>query len=227
MFEPLDASTERALIEWMETHAQEALPHARGYQGSVYKYEANGRRYVVKAALGAGLRGRLARWMLRREREIYRRLEGFAGSPRCHGLVAGRYLVLDYIDGVSLREARIADRKIFFDTLFEQIQELHRRGVAHADLKRRDNLLVVDGRLPCLIDFGAAAFRKPGFSPINHYLYRLAQRFDYNAWAKLKYRGRMEALTQEDRAYYGRTGIEIVARAIKRSYLKVKRRIAG
>jgi serine/threonine protein kinase len=126
-----------------------------------------------------------------------------------------------------LREARIADRKIFFDTLFEQIQELHRRGVAHADLKRRDNLLVVDGRLPCLIDFGAAALRKPGFAPVNHYLYRLAKRFDYNAWAKLKYQGRMDELTPEDRAYYDRTGIEIVARAIKRSYLKLKRRIAG
>src|ERR1051325_4056655 len=97
----LDASSERALIEWMDTHARAAAPHARGYQGSVYKYEANGRRYVVKAAQGTGLRGWLARWMLRREREIYRRLDGFTGSPRCHGLLAERYLVLDCIDGVS------------------------------------------------------------------------------------------------------------------------------
>jgi predicted Ser/Thr protein kinase len=224
---PLDTPTERALIEWIETRAGGVQPHARGYQGAVYLYEADGRRYIVKAALGTGISGGLRRWMLHRERETYRRLDGFAGSPRCHGLLKGRYLVLDYIDGVSLRDARITDRQTFFDTLFAHIKELHRRGVAHADLKRRDNLLVIDGRLPYLVDFGAAIVRKPGFAPINRYLYALAARFDFNAWAKLKYQGRMEELTPEDRAYYGRTGIEIVARAIKRSYLKLKRRVAG
>jgi predicted Ser/Thr protein kinase len=227
MSAPLDARTERALIEWIETRAGTVPPHARGYQGSVYLYEADGRRYIIKAALGAGVRGWLRRWMLRREHGTYRRLDGFAGSPRCHGLLKDRYLLLDYIDGVSLREARIDDRQTFFDTLFAHIEELHRRGVAHADLKRRDNLIVIDGRLPCLVDFGAAIVRKPGFAPINHYLYALAARFDFNAWAKLKYQGRMEELTPEDRAYYGRTGIEIVARAIKRSYLRIKRRVAG
>lgn len=223
----LDATTERALIDWMQTHAPTAAPHARGYQASVYLYDANGRRYVVKAALGAGVHGRLRRWMLKREYEAYRRLDGFAGSPACYGLLDERYLVLDHIAGKSLRETKIGDRAMFFDRLFDHIKEMHRRGVAHADLKRRDNLLVVDGGSPCLVDFGAAIVRKPGFAPINHYLYRLAQRFDYNAWAKLKYQGRMEELTPEDRAYYGRTGIEIVARAVKRSYLKLKRSIIG
>ncbi len=224
---PLDVPTERALIEWIETRAQTVQPHARGYQGAIYLCEVDGRRYIVKAALGTGMHGWLRRWMLRREHEVYRRLDDFAGSPSCHGLLNDRYLVLDYIDGASLREARIVDRKAFFDTLFSHIKELHRRGVAHADLKRRDNLLVIDGRRPCLVDFGAAILRKPGFAPINHYLYSLAERFDFNAWAKLKYKGRMDELTPEDRAYYGRTGVEIIARAIKRSYLKLKRRVTG
>ena len=86
---------------------------------------------------------------------------------------------------------------------------------------------MVGGRLPCLVDFGAAILRKPGFAPFNHYLYELARRLDFNAWAKLKYEGRMEELTPEDRPYYRRTVIEKVARAIKRSYLWLKRRSVG
>ena len=69
--------------------------------------------------------------------------------------------------------------------------------------------------------------RKPGFAPINHYLYRLAKRFDFNAWAKLKYDGRFEEMTAADRVYYHRTRIEKLARAIKRSYLKLKSRLVG
>jgi predicted Ser/Thr protein kinase len=221
----LDSSTERALIEWIEARTRAGDPAlARGYQGAVYLYEGGGRRLVVKAAAGAGVAGWLRRWMLRREFDAYQRLSGFAGSPRCYGLIDDRYLVLEYVDGVSLRSGRIDDRRTYFDTLFAYIGELHRCGVAHADLKRRDNLLVIGGRLPCLVDFGAAIVRKSGFAPFNHWLYELARRFDFNAWAKLKYQGRMEEITPEDRPYYRRTAIEIVARAIKRSYVRLKRR---
>ena len=227
MLAPHERSTERALIEWIEARTRTGDPaHASGYQGAVYLYESDGRRLVVKAAAGGGVAGRLRRWMLRREYDAYRRLTDFAGSPRCYGLIEGRYLVLEFVDGPSLRSGRIDDRRTYFDTLLAHIKELHRRGVAHADLKRRDNLLVIDGRLPCLVDFGAAIVRKPGFAPFNHYLYELARRFDFNAWAKLKYQGRMEELTEEDRPYYRRTVVEIVARAIKRSYVRLKRRSA-
>ena len=224
----LDGPTERALIGWIESRIQTGQTgHARGYQGAVYLYEDGPRRYAVKVAHGRGLYGWLQRWMLRREYRVYRRLTGFAGSPRCHGLLRDRYLVLDYVDAASLRTASIADPRAYYDTLLLFIRELHDRGVAHADLKRRANLLVIDGSRPCLIDFGAAVVRKPGFAPINHYLYRLAQRFDFNAWAKLKYDGRFEDMSPEDRLYYQRTRIERIARALKRSYLSLKRRIAG
>ena len=228
MLAPLDIRTERALIERIEAGIRAGQPaYAHSYQSAVYLCESEGRRFFVKAAVGGGLAGLLRRWMLRREYGAYQRLADFAGSPQCYGLIDGRYLVLEYIDGVSLRSGQIDDRRAYFDTLFAHIRELHRRGVAHADLKRRDNLLVIGGRLPCLVDFGAAIVRKPGFAPFNHYLYELARRFDFNAWAKLKYQGRMEELTPEDRPYYRRTVVEIIARAIKRPYVWLKRRMIG
>jgi predicted Ser/Thr protein kinase len=223
----LDAAAERALIEWIERAAPGGAHYGRGYQGTAYLYEAPGRRLIVKVALGRGMRGWLSRWTLRREYRAYRRLDGFAGSPRCYGLLRARYLVLDYVDGAPLRRASLSDRAAFFDTLLAYIKELHRRGVAHADLKRKDNLLVVEGRDPRLIDFGAAIVRKPGFAPINHYLYALAQRFDYNAWAKLKYDGRFDDMTPEDRMYYRRTTVEKLARVVKRAYLAVKHQVTS
>jgi len=223
-----DIPTERALREWIEALTRAGQPvFAQGYQSPVYLYQGEGRRYIVKAAAGAGLAGMVRRWMLRREYEAYKRLTDFAGCPRCYGLVDGRFLVLEYIDAPSLRSGQIDDRRAYFDTLFAQITELHRRGVAHADLKSKDNLLVIGGRMPCIVDFGAAMMRKPGFAPWNRFVYDLARRFDFNAWAKLKYQGRMEQITPEDLPYYRRTAIEKVARAIKRSYARLKRLVAG
>lgn len=218
----LDRLTESELIGWIERNTPQGRAHAHGYQGQVYLYENAGQRLIVKVAGGA-LPLRWARQaMLRREARAYQRLAGFRGAPRYHGLLRRRYLVLEYIDGIPLRHASIEDRETFFDTLLKHIHELHRRGVAHADLKRQENLMVVDGRTPYLVDFGAAVVRKPGFAPVNHYLYELARKFDFNAWVKLKYRGRFEDVTAADRAYYNRTGVEKLARAIKRGYLRIK-----
>ncbi|MBI3900350.1 MAG: hypothetical protein HY308_19000 [Gammaproteobacteria bacterium] len=220
----LDAATAQALVEWIERYTRTGgTAHARGYQGQTYLYEANGQRLIVKVALGTGVRGWFSRWTLRREHNAYQRLDGFAGSPPCHGLLGGRYLVLDYIDGVPLRDAPIADRQLFFDTLLEYIKELHQRGVAHADLKRKDNLLVIDGRRPCLIDYGAAIVQKRGFTPFNRFFYDLARQFDFNAWVKLKHRY-IEQAPAADLAYYKLTRIEWLARRIKRAYLAIKPR---
>jgi hypothetical protein len=86
---------------------------------------------------------------------------------------------------------------------------------------------VVDGKIPCVIDFGVAVLRKPGFAPINHYLYNLASTFDFNAWVKLKYNGRYEDLTENDGIYFNRTLVEKVSRWIKDTYLIAKKAILG
>jgi predicted Ser/Thr protein kinase len=160
--------------------------------------------------------------MLRNEYRVYSRLSGVRGVPRCYGLLDGRYLVLEFIDGFPVRSARITDRGRFFESLLNLIKELHKVGVAHTDLKKKDNLLVVGGRTPYVIDFGVAVVKKPGFAPINRYLYNLASKFDFNAWVKLKYDGKFENMAEEDRPYYNRTVVEKVSHWIKDTYLRVK-----
>jgi serine/threonine protein kinase len=218
----LDQPQDTDLVAWIERAvANGAGLLAKGYQGAVYLYPGPP-RLAIKTISGNVFSRWLHGRMLRREYAAYQKLNDFAGCPRCYGLLDGRYLVLEYVESVPLRNATLTDHAVFYFTLFNHIVDMHGRGVAHFDLKKKDNLLVTPQGLPCLIDFGAAIVRKPGFAPINHYLYALAARFDFNAWVKLKYDGKFTQASDADRPYYQRTRIEKLARAIKRVYQRLK-----
>ena len=217
MLRGLDGLSEDALARWTEDSlatGQHRLAH--GYQGQTLLYQDKHRRLVIKAPAGRGIHKWIATLMLRHEARVYAQLTDFPAAPRCHGLLRKRYLVLEYIEGAPARHAGIADREAFFAELLGHIKTLHARGIAHSDLQKQDNLLLVDGRHPCLLDFGAAVIRKSGFAPFNHFHYRFAARLDFNQWAKFKYQGRLERMSAADRVYYRRTRIERLARALKR-----------
>jgi len=194
----------------------------RGYQGHTYLLHTDDKPLVIKAPLGRGPAALVSRWMLYNEYRVYRRLAGIDGVPACLGFVGRRYLVLECIDGAPVRRAQITDPEHFFRTLLERIRSMHQRGIAHGDLKKKDNILVVDGRDPWLIDFGVAVVRKNRIAPVNHYLFRLFKRFDYNAWVKLKSRSSAH-LSVAEQGYYRRTLVERVARGVKKTWKRGKR----
>lgn len=216
--------TESRLLKWIETAlAEERHDFGRGYQGRVLLYEQAGRRLIVKVPPRNWL-GWLYRAMMRHEYKVYRRLEGFEGVPRCYGLLNKRYLVLEYIEGVPLRERRPENAGIFFEQFLELLQRLHAVGVAHVDLKKKDNILVVNGETPYLVDFGVAVIRKSGWRPLNRYLFVLGKRFDLNAWVKHKYRKDYGRVSAEDLMHLDRSWIETWARKAKYAYKKLKTR---
>jgi predicted Ser/Thr protein kinase len=197
---PLDLE---AALPAIEAAVAGAAPRLNaGHQGTVHLFDLDGRRLIVKAPTGYWPLRALRLRHLRQEARAYARLAGVAGVPRCHGLAGGRYLVLDYVEGPNARDARLRDNAAFYDRALEVIDALHQRGVAHVDLKRRDNILVAAGEQPLLLDFGLAVLREPGFHPWNHYLYGLACRLDLNAWIKHKYRHRRDEITEPDRRRY-------------------------
>ena len=223
MLPGLDGLSEAALVRWIEdslAHGSHRL--GSGYQGQTLLYEHAGQRLVVKAPTGRGLRRWLALLMLRHEARVYRVLGRFPAAPRCYGLLRNRYLVLAFIDGELARYAEIPDREKFFAELLSHIQALHARGIAHSDLQKKDNLFVTRDGHPCLLDFGAAVVRKPGFAPFNHAHFRFAARLDLNQWVKLKYRGRFQEISVEDRCYYRRTVLERIARALKMAFRQLR-----
>src|SRR5690606_28825153 len=125
-----------------------------GYQASVHLYSAGGRAVVVKKPHASPLLGWLWRRLLKREQRVYERLGGIPGVPRSYGLVADACLVLEYVAGPSLRthENALADREAFFARLLATLRAMHAAGVAHGDLKRKDNVIVADGEVPYLVD---------------------------------------------------------------------------
>lgn len=180
---------------------------ARSNQGQVVQVRTAGVELVVKMPSGSGLAWLARRYSLQREYEAYRRLAGVPGFPVCHGLFDRRYLVLEQVPATPLRHAELADRERFFARLGEIIEAMHARGVAHGDLKNKHNVLVDRDERPVVIDLGTAIVRKPGWSPLNRWLFDYLCQIDRNGWIKLKY-GRYDNVGKADRHLLKRTLIE-------------------
>jgi predicted Ser/Thr protein kinase len=193
----------------------------RGYQATVELYSTSSGNVVVKTAHSRGALGPLYRHLLRREHAVYEQLAGVPGVPRTYGLIDGEHLALEYIAGASLRahEHELKDRAGFFAALLETLRAMHAAGIAHADLKRKANIIVGPGERPWLIDFGIAARR--GTSRLSRAWFAHQAQADYNAWIKLKYGRRIEpaeaasVLSPEDAALYRPLLTERIARAVR------------
>ena len=217
MIKDLDQSSLKQWIEDSLSNNTNTL--AEGYQGKTLLYSKDGQNIVIKIPHGRGLIKYLHTRMVRHEARVYQQLQQLKGIPAYYGLIDNQYLALEFINGDPIRNKRPVDDETYFKLLFELIEQMHKKGVAHMDLKKKDNLLVTHHDEPCALDFGAAIIRKEGFHPINHFLYQLAVRFDYNAWIKHKYYNRniqnMHSIDAEDEIYYHRTFIEKIAKKIK------------
>lgn len=218
----LPADIANGLEQWLAgNNATASRVLSQGYQGKTVIYEQNGMRLVIKMPPTSGLLRFIYAMMLRHEYRAYSMLSGMSGIPRCYGLLHRRFLVLEYIDGETLRKKQPEDRDYFFARMLEIIKELHKRGIAHVDLKKKENILIVNGSEPVFVDFGVAARRKNGFRIVNDYIFRVAKHFDYNAWIKHKYNRQYESVSDEDRQYLKRTIIERISRIIKQFYRKL------
>ena len=190
-----------------------AEPLASSNQGRIHRIDRDGIALVVKSPAGRGLRAAVNRWTLAREARAYARLGGIEGIPACHGLIDGRWLVLDFVDARPLRDSAVDS--IYFDRLKRLIETMHARGVAHGDLKRKANLAVDPGGGPLVLDFGASVLRRGGVHMMNRRLFALMRQTDRNAWIKLKYGG-YAGVSPEDRAWLKHSWIERGLRRLRR-----------
>ena len=209
------------LLRWLraEMRAGRGEKLGAGYQAEVHHYHGPFGDVVVKSPHEEGsllgLLGLLGSRAVRREHSVYSRLTDVQGVPRLLGLLDDKHLVLEYVEGPSLRDydAEIEDREHFFAALLESIQAMHAAGVAHGDLKRKDNVVVSPDGRPHIIDFGIARICEG--EGRGGPLFELVKQMDYNAWAKLKYRRRMDSLSPEDAARYRPLLLERVWRWVR------------
>jgi serine/threonine protein kinase len=189
-----------ALRQWIEgSLARQENVLAVSNQGTLLHYRDGGLDLVIKAAMGSGLVRRLRERTLLREYQAYRRMEGLDGVPKCYGLVAGHYLVLEFVHGVPYREAQWTDRDRWFRELLAVLRSIHDRGVSHGDLKSKANIVVTADEKPCVIDF---------------WLFEHGRRMDINAYVKHKYHGRYEDISGEDLGLLDYSRIEYLVRRL-------------
>ena len=99
----------------------------------------------------------LGPWLLRREVRAYGRLAGIGAIPRLRGWIDEQAIVLEYRPG-ELLSRRLSGRlpSGFVARLEEVIDEMHRRGVVHLDLRHRSNVLAGRDGEPVVLDFASA-----------------------------------------------------------------------
>ncbi len=214
---PSAAGLERCHVEaLLEEAGARAAPGARGYQAAVYVFPDHDPPVVVKAPR-SDLWYRLSRWSIRREYRAYQRLAGVPGVPACYGLYAGEWLVLAYVPGRKLRRRDLtlgADRPHpGVLGLRRTIAEMHRRGVAHTDLKRHNNLILAPDGQFYVIDFGTAFLREPGTrgSP----LWRWAAQQDWNAWARHGWGRKPSDMPRSVARLHRRTALERISGVLR------------
>lgn len=204
------------LQQWIES-SLDCQQHilATSNQGTVLLFEADGIKLVIKSAMGRGAVRKARQATLEREYAAYQRLDGVVGVPACYGLLAQRYLLMEFIDGTTYRQATWEDRDAWFVRLLDIIRSFHARGVSHGDLKSKNNIIAGTDQKPYIIDFGTTFLHKDGFHPINNRLFEYGKRLDINAWVKHKYYGRYKDASPEDRELLDYSKLEYVVRKLR------------
>jgi serine/threonine protein kinase len=138
-------------------------------QADIWLVEWNGTECVLRdySAPRGWFWRQLCRWAVRREIRAHNLLDGVTGIPSLLAeLDKNRYLI-EFIDGPSLDIHRHSLGPEFFEELARILDAMHKRRVAHGDLRNKNILVGPDGR-PYIIDFttawrGTSWWRKPFF----------------------------------------------------------------
>lgn len=134
--------------------------------------------------------------------------------------------MLEHIDGTTLREAQtvLADRERFFARLLATVQAMHAAGVAHGDLKRKENTLVGPDETPYLIDFGIAALGSASAGVLKRKRFATTRQMDLNAWIKLKYGPFTDDLSAAEAALHRPLLVERWARRARKPWKVISMR---
>jgi hypothetical protein len=127
--------------------------------------EVGERRFVVKdfAPRGVWVRHTIGRWITAREVRALRTLDGLPAVPRFLGSIDALAFAVEYRPGRRMSR-KLAGRVSpeFLQRLETALRDMHRRGIAHLDLRHRGNVMVGEDGSPIVLDFGSALTFRPG-----------------------------------------------------------------
>ena len=202
-----------------------------GTRPILWKIEENGLRLVIKdfSRNGFLFRNTVGRFLIWRESKAYRRLRGIKGVPLFYGTIGGLALIVEEIEGKDLESVQKGEElpEDFFKRLRALVGEIHKRGVAHCDLKRAPNIIMGNDGDPCIVDWSASICKKElGFFPLSPIFNRFV-RDDLNAITKISLKYRPEIVSpKEKQQYYHRSRAEIVIRSLRDKARAMLKKIA-
>jgi predicted Ser/Thr protein kinase len=203
----------------IETHCVRVIHRGRGLQSSVYLVEKEGQRAAVKdfsAVENKAFRRFVAPFLISREAKTLQALKGTPGVPEYFGKVDRHAFAMEYIEGTPVADFQEGELDpVVFPRVQEVIDEIHRRGVSHGDLKRRSNLLVTPDKKVYLIDFAAATIGNRTGRFFSNWLQKKMAEIDDKSLAKIKKFAAPELLTEDDLyKLNNKTGLEKLARKL-------------
>ena len=164
------------------------LIDARWIKADIHRIEWNGHPLVVKSFLRKVWPIRLIGLpQVAREARAYRALAGVEHIPELRGTPDRLTLVIDFVEGKRLTHVRKqpGSNRPYVEQLGRLVKAMHSRGVAHLDLRGRDNILVDPGGVLRLIDFAASYTSTPG-SLGHRFLFPVLRSIDRSAFLKWK-----------------------------------------
>lgn len=134
-------------------------------------------------------RATVGRWLAQREGRNIAALEDLAEFPRFLGHPHPATVAMSLMDAEPVPELKNGKglNAAYFHRLEELLEEMHRRGINHGDLRRK-NLLRAPGdpSTPRMVDFTQSLHLPPPRRGIRAYIMREAVRIDRVTFLKLK-----------------------------------------
>jgi len=127
-------------------------------------------------------------WLARREARNIRQLDGMANVPRLIGMPEPWTVEMSYLPSEPVREDKRESGigPEYFIRLEAMIAEMHRRGMNHGDLRRKNLLRDPVTGEPCLVDFAQSLIARNPDSLFGRIVLRRAFHVDRIKLLKLK-----------------------------------------
>lgn len=147
--------------------------------GDVFEGFRDGHPIIIKTYARKGPMIRLiGRFLIAREYQAYRLLEGSAGIPRVYFSPRRDTLLMEKLNGERISVERLAkDGDEVIRNLQRAISEMHSRGVYHMDLRNRGNVLVSPDNRIWIVDFASRVI-VTGNNAFSRLFARLCRKFD-------------------------------------------------
>jgi RIO-like serine/threonine protein kinase len=187
---------------------------------AVWRIEERGTTAIIKDfhCNGFFYRNIVGRFLVWREAKAYRRLNGLEGVPAFFRTIKGLALVVEEIQGADIETLNCFGSldEGFYNNLKVLINNIHKRGLVHCDLKRAPNIMKGDDGKPYIVDWAAAiSMSEFRLFPLR-LIYRRFLHDDLNAVTKLKLKYRPDSVSQEEKdMYMTRSRLETAIREIR------------